>query len=380
VTGPRDCDVIIVGGGPAGSTLAWRLIRAGLDVVVIDKKAFPRDKVCAGWVTPAVVDALALDLDAYRRGRVLQEIRAFRISMLDGPEVLTRHDAVVSYGIRRCEFDHYLLERSGASLESGETVRDLERKGGRWVVNGRLRAPLLVGAGGHFCPVARRLGADLGGGERVVAAQEVEFPMDERQRAACAVRGDTPELFFCRDLRGYAWVFRKGEFLNIGLGREDNHRLAEHVAAFVGFLQARGRIPADLPGRFKGHAYLLHTHAGREVLGEGALLIGDAAGLAYPQSGEGIRPAVESALLAADTILEAAGDYGPGRLDAYARRLRQRFGRRAHGRPANPLMPPGIRTWIGERLLGTHWFARRVVVDRWFLHQHEPPLAAVRTG
>jgi len=63
------CDVLVVGGGPAGSTCAGRLVRAGLDVVVIDKSSFPRDKVCAGWITPEVVRLLELDLPAYAKGR-----------------------------------------------------------------------------------------------------------------------------------------------------------------------------------------------------------------------------------------------------------------------------------------------------------------------
>ena len=66
-------DALIVGGGPAGSTLAWRLGRVGLDVTVIDARDFPRDKVCAGWITPQVLNALELDVDDYGRGRVLQQ-------------------------------------------------------------------------------------------------------------------------------------------------------------------------------------------------------------------------------------------------------------------------------------------------------------------
>ena len=54
----RSCDVLIVGGGPAGSTCAWQLVRAGLDVLVMDKHNFPRDKVCAGWITPAVGESI----------------------------------------------------------------------------------------------------------------------------------------------------------------------------------------------------------------------------------------------------------------------------------------------------------------------------------
>ena len=53
------CDVLVAGGGPAGSACAWKLRRAGLDVIVMDRALFPRDKVCAGWITPGVVEALA---------------------------------------------------------------------------------------------------------------------------------------------------------------------------------------------------------------------------------------------------------------------------------------------------------------------------------
>ena len=71
---PDSCDVLIVGGGPAGSTCARALKNAGLDVLILDKSVFPRDKVCAGWITPQVVEELDLDVDDYRRGRVLQPI------------------------------------------------------------------------------------------------------------------------------------------------------------------------------------------------------------------------------------------------------------------------------------------------------------------
>lgn len=63
------CDVLIAGGGPAGSACAWKLRQAGLDVVVVDKATFPRDKVCAGWVTPQAIDDLQIDTGEYRDGR-----------------------------------------------------------------------------------------------------------------------------------------------------------------------------------------------------------------------------------------------------------------------------------------------------------------------
>lgn len=372
------CDVLVVGGGPAGSTLAWALRRRGLDVLVLDKQRFPRDKVCAGWVTPAVLDSLALDTADYRQGRVLQPIHGFRVGLLpqSGVEAHYADAAPVSYGIRRCEFDHYLLERSGARLRLGEAFAGMERRGGLWRVNDAIETPLVVGAGGHFCPVARVLGARPGRSESVIAAKEIEFPMDAAQRAACGFAGETPELYFCSDLRGYGWAFRKGDYLNVGLGREDNHRLGDHLEAFCEFLRASGKLPPNLPARFKGHAYLLYPHAPRPLLGEGVLLIGDAAGLAYAQSGEGIRPAVESALLAAEVIDSAAGDYGRSRLEPYGRHLVERFGPRQPAPGLAERLPAGLRRFVAGQLMGMPWFIRRVVMDRWFLHREQAPLPA----
>ena len=131
-------DAIVVGGGPAGSTCAWQLRRAGLAVAVIDKRNFPRDKVCAGWVTPAAVETLRLDLDEYRAGRVLQPIRSFRTGSMAGRMVETRYDEVASYGIRRVEFDHYLLDRSRCEA-AHRALRQASRAGGRALADRRRR-------------------------------------------------------------------------------------------------------------------------------------------------------------------------------------------------------------------------------------------------
>jgi len=76
------CDVLIVGAGPAGSSCAWKLRDSGLSVVILDRQTFPRDKVCGGWITPPVVDELAIDLEEYSRGHVLQDIQGFRTSRM----------------------------------------------------------------------------------------------------------------------------------------------------------------------------------------------------------------------------------------------------------------------------------------------------------
>jgi flavin-dependent dehydrogenase len=342
-----------------------------MDVVVMDKAAFPRDKVCAGWITPEVVATLQLDIADYAAKHVFQPIKAFRTGLIDGGELETRYANTVSYGIRRREFDDYLLQRAGARLKLGIALDSMERRGSQWIVNETLTAPLVIGAGGHFCPVARHLGARPGAAEPAVTAKEIEFEMTPQQIEECKVSPDMPELYFSRDLKGYGWCFQKGRYLNIGLGREGHAGLTGHLQQFLDFLRRRGRIPHDTPERFHGHAYLQYGRAARRLLDDGVLLVGDAAGLAYPQSGEGIRPAVESGLMAAATILEAGQDYRRQTLMAYPARLAERFGK-ASG-PQRTL-PEFLRPLLARKLMDNRWFTRRVVLDRWFLHAHQAQL------
>ena len=148
----------------------------------------------------------------------------------------------------------------------------------------------MIGAGGTFCPVARYLGAKVSG-EIVVTAQEAEVEVDSE----CAIRGEIPELYFCSDMKGYGWCFRKGNVLNVGLGRLDPHGLSTHSAEFLKFLKAAGRLPRDFSAPLAGHAYLLQGNTSRTIVADGIALIGDAAGVAYAQSGEGIRSVSRSA-------------------------------------------------------------------------------------
>src|SRR5436190_1423475 len=123
----RTYDVLIVGGGPAGSSCAWQLKRAGADVAVWDRSRFPRDKICAGWITPQLIAAIQLDTANYASsGRTFQPIRGFCVSRMGDAEARVRYGEAVSYGIRRCEFDDYLLTRSGAELLLGDPVRSLK--------------------------------------------------------------------------------------------------------------------------------------------------------------------------------------------------------------------------------------------------------------
>lgn len=355
----RRFDALIVGGGPAGSTCARTLRLAGWNVAVLDRARFPRDKVCGGWVTPGVFQLLDLAPADYRAtGLTLQEITGFRTSVIGGSPIDTRYPAVVSYAIRRCEFDNFLLRRAGVCVIDNTPLVTLRRREDRWIANDQLEAPVLVGAGGHFCPVARVLQGERDRASPVIA-RETEFLADD---SAAPIAADTPELFFCRDLEGYGWCVRKGDYVNVGIGRRGRADFAGHFHHFLFFLAASGRVrdPAHLP--WHGHAYHAMGAGTRPLIGEGTLVVGDAAGLAYPESGEGIRPAVESGLLAARTLIDASR-FGRDELLPYEESMR------AMHAPVIPTPKPlrPLVKRLGRRLLRSEMFTRHVVIDRWFL-------------
>ena len=197
---------------------------------------------------------------------------------------------------------------------------------------------------------------------------------DNNAAGMARTRAYQPDKTF--NVRLYGWVVRKGSWLNVGFGRQDQSAFPAHIEAFLEFLQGEGRLPPDMPTRLKGHAYLLYDSAPRPLAADGVLLIGDAAGLAYPRSGEGIRPAVESGLLAARAVAGASGAASPAARAEYESRMTRRFGARRETPPTGPTdwLPKRWRGPLAGKLLGTEWFARHFVVDRWFLHRHDPPL------
>src|SRR5262249_25290997 len=156
---------------------AWALQRSGLDVVVLDRANFPRDKVCAGWITPPVIQLLNIDTREYGRTRVFQPITSFQISCMPDEPVSIAFEEPVSYGIRRCEFDTFLLHRCGARVREGVQVNRIEKQQDSWLINGEIRTRMLVGAGGHFCPVAKYV-SQKDGSAGLVVAQESEFQLE----------------------------------------------------------------------------------------------------------------------------------------------------------------------------------------------------------
>ena len=203
----RTADAIVVGGGPGGSTCAWKLRAAGLDVLVLDKAAFPRTKLCAGWVTPEALRDLELEPGDYPHS--LMTFDALRLNW----KFLGIAPRTRQHSIRRYEFDDFLLRRAGAEVVEHK-VRNVREDGGDYVIDESFRCRYLVGAGGTACPVYRNLFHDRNPRERrlQIATLEQEFAYDW-QDPNCQL------WFFDGGLPGYAWYVPKANgFINIGLG------------------------------------------------------------------------------------------------------------------------------------------------------------------
>lgn len=289
-------EVLIIGGGPSGSACAWKLAQSGADCLVLDQHAFPRFKPCAGWLTPAVLKDLAFTPADYPYG--FTTFRSFQVCAGGLTFKLPTHQ----HAIRRVEFDDWLLRRSAAPVIQ-HAVKVITRQEGRYIVDGQYSARFLVGAGGTYCPVYRTLFKTANPKDRrsLVAAQEEEFlyPYEDPR---CWL------WFFDDGLPGYSWYVPKANgYLNVGVGGKAevmNRRgdsLKEHWNRLVEKLDRMGLV------RGRGFHPESHTYYTRQSLPEierdGAYLVGDAAGLATVDMGEGISSAIKSGLLAAESIL-----------------------------------------------------------------------------
>lgn len=288
--------VIIVGGGPAGSTCAWRLRTHGIECLVLDKKDFPRPKICAGWITPQVIKDLQIDVEAYPLS--LQRFDRFRVHISQRDVTLKVHQ----YAIRRYEFDEWLLKRSGAVIQLHD-VKDITKEGDAYVIDDRYRCHYLVGAGGTNCPVYRTFfrGPNPRAKARLIVTLEAEFPYEYED-------GDCHLWFVQNKLPGYSWYVPKGNgYVNIGIGgfseklKANGDTIQRHWGLFLKELE-RLSLVKNYHARAKGYMY--YVRDGVDIVHkDGVFLTGDAAGLATRDMGEGIGPAVESGILAADAII-----------------------------------------------------------------------------
>jgi flavin-dependent dehydrogenase len=300
---PALYDVLIVGGGPAGSTAARVLAAGGARVAVVDRAEFPRVKLCAGWLSPGIWDVLQLAPTAYPRG--LWEWNTCHVHYRGKDHAIPCR----GWFIRRYEFDEFLLRSSGADLHVGVNVKQIERDAtGQWAV-GPLRARYLIGAGGTHCPVARLLAPTRP--KRAVGVQELELQLDEMSVARTRLgRDGEPELILFDDIGGYGWNVPKSDWINVGCGTLDATAARSGWRHTHDHLRATGHLPATAEPaleHIKGHSYFLfepvHLDAAYR---DQAFLVGDSLGLAHPITAEGILPATVSGRHAAEAIL--AGD------------------------------------------------------------------------
>lgn len=274
-------------------------MRGGLRTLVLDRQRFPRVKLCGGWLSPSVWDVLELLPGAYPAS-------VWEWSRCHVQYAGTCH-AVPGRGyfIRRYEFDAFLLERSGAEVVQHH-VRGIEQQGGSWVVDATYSAPILIGAGGTHCVVARSCFEKQR--TSLVAAQENEFLAGAEQVAKARLgRDGEPELLLHADLGGYSWNVPKGEWLNVGTGTSEPREVLTAWTAARDFFVAAGHIPASATAcldEVKGHSYYLFDSAHlADCEQRGILIVGDALGLAHPLTAEGILPSVLSGHLAAEAVL-----------------------------------------------------------------------------
>jgi flavin-dependent dehydrogenase len=297
----RSVEVIVVGGGPAGSAAAHHLKAAGADVLVLDKERFPRHKLCAGWITPQVVSDLQLEISAYPHSFLSFRRLQWHLRGLKLPVPCVQHS------IRRFEFDAWLLERSGAEVVQ-HSVKEIHRDDKDFVIDGAFRCRYLVGAGGTSCPVRRALFDSVVPRARALqtVTLELEFPYDWQDP-------DCHLWFFEHGLPGYSWYVPKASgWLNVGVGamatrlKQRGENIREHWQYLASKLERQFgiRMPSDPTG------YSYYVRGPLEVARiDNAFLTGDAAGLATRDMCEGIGPAIRSGQLASQAIVKGT-DFG----------------------------------------------------------------------
>ena len=360
-------DVVVIGGGPAGSTVARKLAMSKKKVLLLDASIFPRVKLCAGWVTKQALSDLELNPDEYPL-----TIQPFSSIFIDceGKSYETKWDEPASYGIIRYEFDHFLLnraEKAGVDVRCGVRVRDLKFNNDSVTIYSdreKFKSSIVVGAGGHTCPVARISGS-ISSEESVVLTQESETKLGANVLETIAPNYGFPELFPEPDFNGYAWYFTKGDYLNIGvgcIGKEPS--IHERLKNFLEMLRESRRLTEENNlTAFKGHAYSIYRISIRNIIGERFLLVGDSAGLAQDLSGEGIGPAIKSSNLAYENIITFLDS--DKSLDGYQEQIFTLYGNGqvSFGDKFIEFLPNKITQNIARIMCKNAWLRRRFVLE-----------------
>ena len=287
-------DVVVIGAGPAGSTAAYRLARAGARVCLLDRARFPRDKPCGGGLTLRAVRQLPFSVEPVVEDRVDR----LELGLRYGRRFVKKSAGPLVLMTQRRRLDAFLAERA---CEAGAEFRDAVKvtaidPGGTVSANGeRLRADAIVGADGANGISARVLGSsplELG----VALEGNVGYDRLRRERfqgRALVELGVVPG--------GYAWVFPKADHANVGVGGwgSEGPRLRERLSELCGAFGIDESQVRDL----RGHRLPMRGAVRRPVAGR-VLVVGDAAGLVDPLSGDGMYEAFVSGRLAASATLD----------------------------------------------------------------------------
>src|SRR5262245_3330700 len=293
-------DAVVVGAGPAGSTTAFHLARGGARVLLADKATFPRDKPCGGGLTHRALRLLPCSIDPV----VEEEVDIFELGLGYRRRFVRRTDEPMVVMTQRRRLDAFLVEQA---REAGAEVREGVKVGlSPLTVDGtRIDSAVVIGADGVNGVTAKHLG--LATHEHEVAL-EANVPYGTVSRARYARRA---VVEFGIVPGGYGWVFPKGDHVNVGVGGwlHQGPRLRDHLAR----LCHEHGIPADALTETRGYRLPLRRPRSSPYR-ERTALVGDAAGLVDPVSGDGIYEALLSAKLAAaaalDVIAGRAADFG----------------------------------------------------------------------
>lgn len=307
-------DVIVVGGGPAGSTTARECAARGLSVLLLDKEAFPRDKPCGGGVTARAARLLPFPLSPV----IERPIYGIHFTFSRRPGFARDADQPIFYLTQRRRLDHFLIEqavKAGTIVRERMPLREIERGPSHIVVragNERFEGRTLVAADGAAGETAKRAGLRIRHW-RIIAMEgnvtpEASFPEPWRDRVGINFGGIAG---------GYHWLFPKGDHLNIGLGAlpsiGSTLRLKLDAAVrFYGFNPALlwGLRAAPLPFR----------RPDAPLVDGPLLLVGDAAGLVDLLTGEGIYSAIWSGRAAAKHLALYLSGEAPD-LEGYRREV-----------------------------------------------------------